>query len=223
MRIWFFSLSLKSKLRVFGCLLDHVSCLKTSHRLWVIVVTFYRPQKNIDEASSASSWHQNVFPLTSSSLQGHGVNEESTHLSSDVTNTHTTIQKISSVKFSVFLRRAVFVSVRGTWCLRCCHVSSRGPTLWTLFVFAGSLWQHLLNQHVGGWRAPRTPKKKKSIWFPFQKRARCSLAASTRSERVNTRFHFALRRTESCFSVFNWSWMRNNTETWTLAAVYLLH
>lgn len=128
-RIWFFSLSFESKFRVFGCLLDHVSCLKTSHRLWVIVVTFYRPQKNIDEASSASSWHQNVFPLTSSSLQGHGVNEESTHLSSDVTNTHTTIQKISSVKFSVFLRRAVFVSVRGTWCLRCCHVSSRGPTL----------------------------------------------------------------------------------------------
>lgn len=140
-----------------------------------------------------------------------------------LTHTHTTIQKISSVKFSVFLRRAVFVSVRGTWCLRCCHVSSRGPTLWTLFVFAGSLWQHLLNQHVGGWRAPRTPKKKKSIWFPFQKRARCSLAASTRSERVNTRFHFALRRTESCFSVFNWSCMRNNTESWTLAAVYLLH
>lgn len=160
MRIWFFSLSFESKLRVFGCLLDHVSCLKTSHRLWVIVVTFYRPQKNIDEASSASSWHQNVFPLTSSSLQGHGVNEESTHLSSDVTNTHTPIQKITSVKFSVFLRRAVFVSVRGTWCLRCCHVSSRGPTLWTLFVFAGSLWQHLLNQHVGGWRAPRTPKNK---------------------------------------------------------------
>ena len=136
-------------------------------RFWVIVVTFYRPKIISMRPLQLLLGTETCFlsPLPACRVT---VSMKSQPIYRLMWLTHH--PKISSVKFSFSSPCRLCLRQRNVVFEMLSCFQSGAHTL-NAVCFAGSLWQHPLNQHVGGWRAPRTPKKKKIIWFPFQKRA----------------------------------------------------